>query len=250
MSTLEATPPSHLRADLKSTLDVPFVKWLVIANGALPLGILAWDAWFDQLGANAVNHAIHITGILSLVFLFLSLLITPLRLVTGQANLVAYRRALGLYGFFYAAVHLVIYVVFDRSLDLTSTLEELSTRRYLQVGIAALMLMVPLAVTSANVMINKLGPKRWKLLHRTAYVATALGVLHYYMLVKSDVRQPLAFAAVLTPVLGYRFVHHYLSLRRTRNQRMRNVLPKPSLGSAPIGTDRSVSLESSKKPLT
>ena len=178
-----------------------FYRVLVILNGAIPLVMLAWDAWQNQLGVNSVNQALHITGILSLVFLFLSLLMTPLRWITGWGGWVAFRRALGLYGFFYALVHLLIYVGFDRALSLSSTWHEISTRRFLQVGTLALLLMVPLAVTSTNAMIRRMGAKRWKVLHRATYLVSILGVLHYFLLVKSDVRQPLAFAAVLSLLL-------------------------------------------------
>ncbi len=189
--------------------QLSFLRALVILNGAVPLVMLAWDAWHGQLGANSVNNALHITGILSLVFLFLSLLMTPLRWMTGWSGWIAFRRALGLYGFFYAVLHLSIYVGFDRALSLSSTVREIWMRRFLQVGAVSILLMAPLAVTSTNGMIQRLGPKRWKLLHRLTYVVAILGVLHYYMLVKSDVRQPLAFAAVLACLLGGRIGRHY-----------------------------------------
>ncbi len=195
-------------------MNVAYYRNLVILAGAGPLLMLAWDAWHGQLGANGVNNALHITGILSLVFLFLSLIITPLRTITGWNTLIAYRRALGLYGFAYAVLHFGIYVVLDRMGSISSTVEEILSRRFLTIGFIAIALMLPLAVTSTNAMIRKLGPVRWKLLHRLAYIATILGVVHYYLLVKSDVRQPLAFAAVLAPILGFRSVKHYLDLRR------------------------------------
>ncbi len=186
--------------------DLRFNRNLVILNGAVPLAVLAWDAWNGRLGSNAVNQAIHITGVVSLVFLALSLLVTPLRNLTGWNTLVAYRRALGLYAFVYAATHFTIYVLYDRAGDPRSTIEELSSRVYLQVGFVALLLMVPLAVTSTNGMISRLTPKRWKLLHRLAYAVAILGVLHFYLLVKSDVRLPLAFASVYGGLLGFRAV--------------------------------------------
>lgn len=199
-------------------MNIAYYRNLVILAGAGPLLMLAWDAWQGQLGANGVNNALHITGILSLVFLFISLMVTPLRVLTGWNSLVAYRRALGLYGFAYAALHFAIYFAFDRMGSIASTVEEILTRRFLTVGFVAIALMLPLAVTSTNGMIRRLGSGRWKLLHRLAYLATILGVVHYYMLVKSDVRQPLAFAAVLTPILGFRSVKHYLDLRRNANK--------------------------------
>ena len=193
---------------------VAFYRLLVILNGAVPLLMLGWDAYHGQLGANAVNHALHVTGTLALVFLLLALVITPLRWATGWGGWVAFRRALGLYAFLYAIVHLGIYIGLDRALSVSSAFHEIWMRRFLQVGAAAVLLMVPLAVTSTNGMVRRLGPKRWKLLHRAVYLVAALGVLHYYMLVKSDVRQPLAFAAVLVVLLGARFGRHYFELLR------------------------------------
>lgn len=144
-------------------MNLAYYRNLVILAGAGPLLMLAWDAWHGQLGANAANNALHITGILSLVFLFFSLSITPLRVLTGWNGLVAYRRALGVYGFVYAVLHFGIYVVLDRMGSIRSTVEEILARRFLTVGFIALVLMLPLAVTSTNAMIRKLGPGRWKL---------------------------------------------------------------------------------------
>ena len=194
--------------------QVQFLRLLVILNGAVPLLMLAWDAYRGQLGVNSVNYALHVTGILSLSFLFLSLFITPLRWVTGWGGWIAFRRALGLYGFFYSILHVVIYVGFDRALSVASTVHEIWMRRFLQVGTVAIFLMIPLAVTSTNSMIRIMGSARWKRLHRLAYVVAILGVVHYYMLVKSDVRQPLAFAGVLSVLLCARFGRHYFELRQ------------------------------------
>lgn len=210
--------------------NIAYYRNLVILAGLGPLLMLGWDAWHGQLGANAVNNALHITGILSLVFLFFSLVITPLRVLTGWNGLVAYRRGLGLYGFAYAALHFGIYVTLDRMGSVRSTIEEIVSRRFLLVGFIALALLLPLAVTSTNSMIRRLGPGRWKLLHRLAYLATILGVVHYYMLVKSDVRQPLAFAAVLTPILGFRSVKHYWDLRREATKSKSRETAKPNIG--------------------
>jgi glycine betaine catabolism B len=198
--------------------QLPFLRSLVVFNGIVPLLVLGWDAYQGQLGANSVNYALHVTGILSLIFLFTSLAISPLRWVSGWSGWIAFRRALGLYGFFYAVVHVAIYVGLDRQLSVASTLSEIWARRFLQVGTAAVFLMVPLALTSTNAMIQRLGAKKWKLLHRTAYLVAILGVVHYYMLVKSDIRQPVAFAIVLVGLLGARTVHHYLELHRAASK--------------------------------
>ena len=213
--------------------QLQFLRLLVILNGAVPLLMLAWDAYRGQLGVNSVNYALHVTGILSLLFLFFSLLITPLRWVSGWGGWIAFRRALGLYGFFYSILHVVIYVGFDRALNLTSTFHEIGMRRFLQVGTAAIFLMIPLAVTSTNSMIRIMGTARWKSLHRLAYVVAILGVVHYYMLVKSDVRQPLAFAGVLSLLLGARFGRHYVELRQAARKQTRIPLSKTVVSPTP-----------------
>lgn len=185
-------------------VDPPFARLLVIVNGGVPLLILGWDAWHRKLGVNGVNYAIHTTGLLGLLFLLLSLSISPLRRLTGWSVLIAPRRALGLYGFFYVCLHFAIFFGFDRAASVSSTVHEILTRRYLQLGAIALTLLVPLALTSTDGMLMRLGAKRWKALHRLSYVAAALGAIHFYMQVKSDVRKPLAFAFVLFALLAFR----------------------------------------------
>jgi DMSO/TMAO reductase YedYZ heme-binding membrane subunit len=193
--------------------DLRFAKFLVVVNGAVPLALLGWDAWRHELGANPVNFAILTTGMLTLVFLMLTLLVTPLRKITGLNWIIFSRRTLGLYAFFYGCVHFLIFFSLDRSFSVSGTLSEMVKRKYLFVGITGLLVMVPLAVTSTNAMIKRLGGRRWRALHRLAYVAAIAGVIHYYMQVKADVRQPLVFAGVLAILLGYRLIVH---LRRPK----------------------------------
>ena len=193
--------------------DLRFAKLLVVVNALVPGAILLWDAAHGQLGANGVNYALRTTGMLALVFLMLTLAVTPLCRLTGVATLIAYRRALGLFAFGYASTHFLIFFVFDRSLSIGSTLHEILNRRYLLIGTSALVLMAPLALTSTSGMVRRLGARRWKRLHRSIYVVASAGVLHYYLLVKSDVRQPLAFAAVLAALLGFRAVRFALDRR-------------------------------------
>jgi len=186
--------------------DIRFAKFLVLVNAAVPLVLLGWDVWHHKLGANPVNFAILTTGMLALVFLMLTMLVTPLRKITGWNWLIFSRRTFGLYAFFYASLHFLIFFSLDRGFSVSSTLSEMGKRKYLLVGITGLLAMVPLALTSTNAMIKRLGGKRWRALHRLAYVAAIAGVIHYYMQVKADVRQPLAFAAVLTVLLACRFI--------------------------------------------
>lgn len=213
--------------------DLAYYRWLVWINGGVPLAVLAWDALQGQLGANPINTAIHITGILSLVFLFLSLSITPMHWLTGWGGWIGFRRALGLYGFFYALLHLMIYFVFDRALDVSSLLTEITTRKFLVVGMLAVMLMVPLAVTSTNGMMQRLGPRRWKQLHRLAYVVAGLGVVHFFMQVKSDVREPLAFGAVLAGLFGARLGRSWWGTGRSTAREERLGASRPVTSAKP-----------------
>jgi len=189
--------------------DLRFAKFLVLVNGVVPATLLGWDAWHHKLGANPVNFAILTTGMSALVFLMLTMLVTPLRKISGLNWIISFRRTLGLFAFFYASCHFLIFFSLDRSFSLPGTLSEMVKRKYLFVGITGLLVMVPLAVTSTNAMIKRLGGKRWRALHRLAYVAASAGVIHYYMQVKADVRQPLAFGAVLAILLGYRLVVYW-----------------------------------------
>ncbi len=186
--------------------DAAFLRRLVWAMGATPACLLAWDAARHALGVNAVDYAIRTTGLLTLIFLTLALLVTPLRKLTGFAALVAPRRSLGLFAFFYLVLHFALFFGFNRGASVSSTVHEIVMRRYLQLGTLGLLLMIPLALTSTDAMVRRLGAKRWKRLHRLAYVVTALGCVHYVLLVKADVRQPLALGAVVALLLAYRAV--------------------------------------------
>lgn len=186
--------------------DIRFGKLLILVNGAVPLALLAWDSWHHHLGANQQNFVILTTGMMTLIFLMLTMAVTPVRKITGWNWLLAFRRMLGLYAFTYACMHFLLFFSLDRSFSISSTVAEMAKRKYLIVGSTGLLLMVPLAITSTNAMIKRLGGKRWRALHRLAYVAAIAGVIHYYMQVKADVRQPLVFAAVLAILLGYRLL--------------------------------------------
>ena len=187
-------------------MDTGFSKVVLFVNSLVPLALLGWDAYHHRLGANPIEFATRTTGMLTLVFLLLSLAVTPLRKLTGWNWLGKFRRMLGLYAFFYGFLHLTTYIWFDRFFDLKSTVQDVAARPFIAVGMATFLIMVPLAITSTNKMVKRLGGKRWNRLHKTVYLAGIGGVLHYFLLVKSDTRLPLALAAVLAFLLCYRLV--------------------------------------------
>jgi methionine sulfoxide reductase heme-binding subunit len=186
--------------------DIRFAKLLSLVNGAVPLALLAWNQAHHRLGANPQNFLILTTGMMTLIFLTLTMAVTPVRKITGLNWEIQLRRMLGLYAFFYGCLRFLCFFSLDRGFSISSTLTEMVKRKYLIVGGAALLIVVPLAITSTNTMIKRLGGKRWRALHRLAYVAVIAGVIHYYMQVKVDVRRPLVLAGVLAILLGCRLV--------------------------------------------
>lgn len=184
--------------------DAKFNKIVIFINSLVPLALLAWDAYFGNLGANPIEYFLRTTGVLTLIFLLITLLITPLRKIYGWNQLVKFRRMLGLYAFFYGFLHLVTYSIFDKSLDISAIVGDIWQRPFIAVGMAAFVLLIPLAVTSTNGMIKRLGGKNWQKLHRLTYFAAIAGVIHFFMIQKSDYFYPILFGLVLAILLGYR----------------------------------------------
>ena len=178
-------------------------KPLVFAASLLPLIWLVWLGWQDQLGANPVETLSHRTGDSSLRFLLLTLAVTPLRRLTGWNGLQRFRRMLGLFAFFYVCLHFGVYLIFDQFFDWRAIVADIAKRPYITVGFAGWLLLIPLAVTSTNGMIKRLG-RNWRRLHRLVYLIGALGVLHYLWLVKADLTEPLYYGGILSVLLGYR----------------------------------------------
>ena len=169
-----------------------------------PFAALFYAAFNDQLGANPVERLTHETGEWALRVLIVVLMVTPLRKWTGWNWLARIRRMLGLYGFFYVVCHLTTYVWLDQFFDLETIVEDIIKRPYITVGFSAFVLLLPLVLTSTNGMIKRLGGKRWRALHRLAYIAALLGVVHFLWLVKADLLEPLIYAAVLILFLAAR----------------------------------------------
>lgn len=186
--------------------DTRFHRQLFVFNGLLPALLILIDGWRGRLGVNPAEFITRTTGVLTLVFLMLTLLVTPLRKICGWSWLLKQRRLLGLYAFFYGLAHLLTYLAYDRDWQLQTVVGDVYKRPFIALGMFSFLLMVPLAVTSTNAMIKRLGGQRWAQLHRLTYYINIGGVLHYWAIVKSDVTYPLFFAAVLALLLGYRVV--------------------------------------------
>ena len=208
--------------------DTRFAKLVLIINGLVPLLLLLWDVWRGRAGANPTEFVTRTTGMLTLVFLTVSLAVTPLRRVTSANWLVKFRRALGLFAFFYGALHLLTYVAFDRFFNFKSVPADVFKRPFIALGMTAFVLMIPLAITSTNEMVKRLGGKTWSRLHKIVYLAGVAGVVHYWMLVKSDTRLPLTFGFVLVVLLGYRVLMRYAPSAGVRSDGGSNrIFPAP-----------------------
>ena len=204
------------------------VKPVVFAAALAPAGWLAWAAYTGNLSPDPLLDITHGTGDWTLRFLCITLAITPLRRLTGWNAFIRFRRMVGLFAFFYGSLHFLIYMLADRlaglvefpdgviSWDtagrlLASIWEDVALRLYITVGFIALVLMVPLAITSTAGWIGRLGGKKWQALHRLVYVSAILGVIHYWWLVKADIREPAMYGAIVAVLLGFRL---YVWLRR------------------------------------
>jgi methionine sulfoxide reductase heme-binding subunit len=186
--------------------DVKFNKFLISINALIPLAFLVFDGWRGRLGANPIEFFLRTTGMMTLVFLLITLAVTPLRKIFGWNALVKYRRMLGLYAFFYGCLHLTTYSVFDKSFSIPAIVADVVQRPFIAVGMLAFFMLIPLAVTSTNGWVKRLGGKNWSKLHKLTYPIAILGVIHFWMIVKSDIFYPVLFGLVLLVLLGYRLM--------------------------------------------
>ena len=189
--------------------DARFPKLVIFVNSLVPLALLLWDWYRRQVGANPLEFVTRTTGMLTLLFLMITIAVSPVRKLTGANWLIKFRRMLGLYAFFYGFLHLLTYIWYDRGFKLGTVPTDIVKRPFITIGMTAFFLMIPLAITSTNRMVKRLGGKRWNQLHKVVYLAGIAGVLHFWLLVKSDTRLPLTFAFVLALLLGYRLLVKY-----------------------------------------
>jgi sulfoxide reductase heme-binding subunit YedZ len=184
------------------------IKWLIkpaiFVVSLVPLALLIQKGLNNDLGANPIETINRYTGDWVLRFLLITLAVTPLRRLTGWNGLLRYRRMLGLFAFFYACVHFLSWAWLDQYFVLADIVQDVAKRPYITVGFASFLMLIPLALTSTNAMIRRLGAKRWQQLHRLVYLIGIGGVVHFLWLVKSDIREPLVYGAVLALLLGFR----------------------------------------------
>jgi len=182
---------------------ISWLKPLVFLLCLIPFGQLAYNAYTGDLGVNPIETITRFTGSWALIFLLGSLAVTPLRRLTRWNELIKFRRMLGLFAFSYALAHFSTYLGLDLFFDWAAIGKDILKRPYVTAGFTAFVLMIPLAITSTAAMIRRLG-KRWQQLHRLVYLAAIGGVIHFYWLVKADIRRPAQYGAVLALLLGYR----------------------------------------------
>jgi sulfoxide reductase heme-binding subunit YedZ len=191
-------------------------KLIVGVLGLVPAARLGWFWLFDRgaLGANPIAETLNQLGLWALTVLLASLACTPIKVLSGWNWPLRLRRLLGLLAFFYACLHFTMYIVVDQGLDFGEIWKDIVKRQFMTIGFAAFVLLVPLAVTSTNKMVKRLGFPRWKRLHRLVYLAAALAVVHFIWRVKSDLRQPLIYAFVLGVLLAVRVVDWFRQRQR------------------------------------
>jgi len=192
-------------------MKTSFLKIAAFGACLIPFGQLLYNGYQGDLGANPIETITRFTGSWTLIFLLITLGVTPLRKLTGWTDLIKFRRMLGLFAFFYALLHFSTFLVLDHFFDFDRIAKDILKRPYVTVGFTGFVLMIPLAVTSTAKMIRRLG-KRWQQLHRLVYLVGIAGVIHFYWLVKSDIRRPAQYGAVLALLLGYRLATKWAPL--------------------------------------
>lgn len=192
----------------------PWLKPGFFVGALIPLPVMLWRLSEGRLGADPIAVALNQLGYLAIVFLTASLLATPVRLAFGVTWPVRLRRMLGLLAFFYATMHVTVYATLDQNFDLAAIVEDIAKRPFIITGFTAWLLLIPLAATSTNGMIKRLGGKRWRKLHRLVYAAGTLAAIHFLLRVKSDYAAPAAFAALIAASFAIRLADSWGKRRR------------------------------------
>ena len=189
---------------MNKVLSSRWTKAILFLLCLTPLLLLGWRGYHNKLGANPIEYITHRTGAWTLRFLLITLSVTPFRELLNQPKLARFRRMLGLFAFIYGCLHLTTWVWLDKFFDVQEMWKDVVKRRFITVGMTGFVLLIPLAITSTAGWVRRLGFVRWQRLHRLVYFSALAGVIHYYWLVKSDVRLPLLYAGILTLLMAYR----------------------------------------------
>ncbi len=195
------------------TLPIPWLKPAVLTGSLAPVAAILLRAWRHELGPDPIAQALNQLGLIALVFLVAALLCTPLKAVLGWTWPIRMRRMLGLLAFFYALLHVTTYSVLDQGFDWHAIVRDVVKRKFIFAGFTTFLLLLALAATSTTSAVRRLGYRRWKQLHRLAYLAGALAVIHFFWRVKRDVREPVTYGIVVGALLLIR-VLDYLAMRR------------------------------------
>lgn len=202
---------------MNKILSSRWTKAAVFLLALAPMAMLVWWGYRLDLTANPLEFITRYTGDWTLRFLVITLCVTPLRVLLNRPAVTRFRRMLGLFTFFYASLHLLTWVWFDRQFEIAGMWEDVAERAYITVGMTGFVAMVPLAVTSTAGWVRRLGYRRWEKLHRLVYLAAVAGTIHFWWLVKSDIREPLLYAAIFGALFVFRIA---MKLRRVIPQAM------------------------------
>ena len=215
---------------MKKVLSNRWTKVVLFILCLVPLAWLGWRAYQQQLTANPIEFITHYTGDWTIRFLLITLSVTPLRKLFNQPQLARFRRMLGLFAFFYGCLHLMTWLWLDKFFDLSEMWKDVVKRRFITAGMTAFLLMLPLAITSTAGWVRRLGFVRWQRLHRLIYFSALAGVIHYYWLVKSDVRLPLMYGGIWAALMCYRLVVRMRAPRKVQRngQSSRVTTPSPA----------------------
>lgn len=194
---------------VSGTIKISHLKVLLFLICLYPFASMIWGFFTHQLGANPIEAVTRGSGLWGLRFLLITLCVTPLRWLTGVNQLIRFRRMLGLFAFFYATLHMLLYLGLDQFFNWSEIWKDIVKRPFITVGFINFVALLPLVVTSTNKMVKRLGGRRWKKLHKLSYFVAAAACLHFLMLVKADIREPVIYIFILTGLLGIRLIHHY-----------------------------------------
>jgi sulfoxide reductase heme-binding subunit YedZ len=218
---------------MKKVLSNRWTKVVLFVLCLVPLAWLGWFAYKQELTANPIEFITHYTGDWTIRFLLITLAVTPFRKLFNQPQLARFRRMLGLFAFFYGCLHLMTWLWLDKFFDVSEMWKDVVKRRFITAGMTAFLLMLPLAITSTAGWVRRLGFVRWQRLHRLIYFSALAGVIHYYWLVKSDVRLPLMYGAIWAILMCYRLVVWLRGRLRVRPRAQPSRVTTPNTASLP-----------------